>query len=102
MPTGRRRKPKHLAIKLRQIREDYLDLSQTQIAKYLGLPGTVKREKISAYENGEREPDLLTLLAYARAVEGLTIDHLVDDRMQLPEIRPATTRAPAKKSSRKK
>jgi predicted transcriptional regulator len=100
MPTGRRRKPKHLAGKLRKIREDYLHLSQTQIAKYLG--DRVKREKISAYETGEREPDLLTLLAYVRAVKGLTIDDLVDDNIKLPEILPAGTTASSKKSINKK
>jgi transcriptional regulator with XRE-family HTH domain len=102
MPTGRRRKPKHLAGKLRKIREDYLGMSQTQIAKHLGLPDRVKREKISAYETGEREPDLLTLLAYVRAVKGLTIDDLVDDNIKLPEILPAGTTASSKKSINKK
>jgi transcriptional regulator with XRE-family HTH domain len=38
---------------------------------------------VSAYELGTREPDLLTLLAYAR-VAGISTDVLIDDKLSLP------------------
>jgi transcriptional regulator with XRE-family HTH domain len=38
---------------------------------------------ISAYEHGTREPNLLTLLHYAR-LAGVSMDILVDDKLNLP------------------
>ncbi len=66
MGTGARRRPEHLAAKLREIREG-LGLSQGELVKRLGLSEHLRRGKISEFERGEREPDLLTLLAYADA-----------------------------------
>jgi transcriptional regulator with XRE-family HTH domain len=96
MASNTRRKPKNLASKLQKVRNG-LGLSQTEMVKLLGLPD---RAKVSAYELGKREPDLPTLLAYVRAVEGLTVEHLIDDDIKLPEILPAAK--PAKMPSRKK
>lgn len=90
MSTGIRRRPKHLAAKLLQIREG-LGLSQTTVIERLGLGAHLTRGKISNYERGEREPDLLTLLAYAEAA-GVCMDVLVDDRLKLPSKLPATPR----------
>ena len=38
---------------------------------------------ISAYEHGTREPNLLTLLRYARLVK-VNVEALIDDEMDLP------------------
>jgi hypothetical protein len=39
---------------------------------------------ISAYEHGTREPNLLTLLRYARLAK-VSMDVLVDDKLDLPK-----------------
>jgi transcriptional regulator with XRE-family HTH domain len=90
MGTGARRRPEHLAAKLREIREG-LGLSQGELVKRLGLSEHLRRGKISEFERGEREPDLLTLLAYADAA-GVCTDVLIDDRLKLPSRLPATPR----------
>ena len=38
---------------------------------------------ISAYERGTREPDLITLLRYAR-VARVNVERLIDDELDLP------------------
>jgi transcriptional regulator with XRE-family HTH domain len=45
---------------------------------------TVYPGNISRFEQGQREPPLLVLLAYAR-IAGVTIDMLVDDDLDLPD-----------------
>ena len=77
-----RPKPERLAEKLRQIRLT-LGLSQTEMLKRLGLEEGMKYARISEYEQGMREPSLLTLLAYAR-VAGVQMEVLADDEMELP------------------
>jgi transcriptional regulator with XRE-family HTH domain len=74
-----RRQPKKLARKLLTIRQR-LGVSQTEMAKLLKLE--ISYTAVSAYELGTREPDLLTLLQYAR-VAGISTDVLIDDRMKL-------------------
>jgi transcriptional regulator with XRE-family HTH domain len=49
----------------------------------LGLADELTRNKISAYELGEREPPLDVLLKYARCV-GVSTDVLIDDELDLP------------------
>lgn len=78
--THRRRQPKKLASKLLTIRES-LGLSQSEMARRLDLDQAYT--VISAYERGTREPDLITLLRYARAGK-TTVDRLVDDELDLP------------------
>jgi transcriptional regulator with XRE-family HTH domain len=73
-----RRQPKKLARKLLTIRQR-LGVSQTEMAKLLNLE--ISYTAVSAYELGTREPDLLTLLQYAR-VAGISTDVLIDDRMK--------------------
>ena len=75
-----RRKPKKLARKLLEIRQR-LGVSQTEMAKLLKLE--ISYTAVSAYELGTREPDLLTLLQYAR-VAGISTDLLIDDKLNLP------------------
>lgn len=70
-----RRKPKYLAAKLLFVRQ-IMGLSQSQLAAELNISSP----RISEYEHGTREPNLLTLLAYAR-LTGLLVDELVDDQI---------------------
>ena len=74
-----RRQPKKLARKLLAIRQK-LGVSQTEMAKLLKLE--ISYTAVSAYELGTREPDLLTLLQYAR-VAGISTDVLIDDRLNV-------------------
>jgi len=83
-----RPRPEHLASKLRQIRES-LGLSQTQMLVRLGFEDTMHYGRISQYENDEREPNLATLLAYARAA-GVHLEDIVDDNLALPSKLPGT------------
>ena len=76
-----RRKPKKLARKLLTIRQG-LGVSQTEMAKLLKLE--ISYTAVSAYELGTREPDLLTLLQYARLFE-VPMEVLVDDKLKLPD-----------------
>jgi transcriptional regulator with XRE-family HTH domain len=82
-----RPKPKRLAEKLRQIREA-LGLSQTEMLRSLGLEDEMRYARISEYETGQREPSLLTLLAYSRAA-GVHMEVLADDETDLPAKLPA-------------
>jgi transcriptional regulator with XRE-family HTH domain len=77
-----RPRPERLAGKLREIREK-LELSQTQMLVRLGLEDTMHYGRISQYENDEREPTLMTLLAYAR-VAAVHLEDIVDDDLDLP------------------
>lgn len=77
-----RPRPLRLASKLRQIREK-LELSQTQMLVRLGLEDSMHYGRISQYENDEREPTLMTLLAYAR-VAAVHLEDIVDDDLDLP------------------
>jgi transcriptional regulator with XRE-family HTH domain len=81
-----RPKPERLAEKLRQIRLG-LGLSQTEMLKRLGLEEGMSYARISEYEQGVREPSLLTLLEYSR-VAGIHMEILADDAMELPEKLP--------------
>jgi len=76
-----REKPKRLARKLLAIREQ-LGVSQTEMAKLLNLKKTYT--VISSYERGTGEPNLLTLLRYARLAR-VSMDVLVDDKLDLPK-----------------
>lgn len=78
--TRRRRQPKKLARKLLAIRER-LGLSQSEMARRLDLD--IAYTAISAYERGTREPDLITLLGYAKAGR-VTVERLIDDELDLP------------------
>ena len=77
-----RPRPQRLASKLREIREK-LELSQTQMLSRLGLEDSMHYGRISQYENDEREPTLMTLLAYAH-VAAVHLEDIVDDNLDLP------------------
>jgi len=77
-----RPKPERLAEKLLQIRLT-LGLSQSEMHRRLGVGEMIEFKRISDYELGNREPSLMVLLAYARAVN-VSTDVLIDDAMDLP------------------
>jgi transcriptional regulator with XRE-family HTH domain len=74
-----RPKPKYLAAKLLAIRER-LSLSQSDMARLLDCQLTSAR--VSEFEHGNREPNLLALLAYARLAE-IPLEKIVDDNLDL-------------------
>jgi transcriptional regulator with XRE-family HTH domain len=82
---NKRPRPERLGEKLRQIR-DAFDVAQPHMPARLGLhkmhPG-----RISEYERNEREPTLMTLLAYAD-LAGVHLEDIVNDRVDLPQRLP--------------
>lgn len=80
-------RPKRLGEKLREIRLS-LGLSQTEMLKRLGLEDAIWYTQISSYELGRRDPPLMILLLYARAVN-ISTDVLIDDELDLPEQLPS-------------
>ena len=83
MGRASRKRPKHLAKKLRQIRKS-LGLTQTQMLIKLGYSADKKefRSIISAYELGKREPDLIDLLNYSK-LGSVSVETLIDDSIEL-------------------
>jgi len=99
-----RPKPIRLAEKLLQIRRAY-ELSQNGMIRKLGLADELVQADVSAFELGTREPALPHLLQYARTA-GITVDVLIDDKLDLPGKLAADPKhgvvspAPAKKKKR--
>src|SRR5687767_8357817 len=90
MPKGARRRPMRLAEKLRHIRYR-LELTQEELKErieQLGFVSNLDRVDVSDFERGRRDPDVLTLLAYAR-LANVYLDVLVDDGLDLPEELPS-------------
>lgn len=96
-----RPKPLRLAEKLRQIRIQ-LGLSQTELLERMGLAGAMHYGRISEYEQGKREPSLMTLLAYARTA-AVHLEDIVADEFELPRKLPGKVnyRGITRKSSSK-
>jgi transcriptional regulator with XRE-family HTH domain len=82
MGTRARKKPRHLAKKLLAIRQ-HLGLSQSQIAKRLGFRTSYAR--VSEYESGTREPNLMVLLRYSE-IANVHMEALVNDRIDLDQF----------------
>jgi transcriptional regulator with XRE-family HTH domain len=85
MGRGRRGQPGRLSAKLLAIRER-LGLTQQALAGLLRAYAPdefVDASYVSQYEKGRREPSLLILLAYSQ-LTGLSVNVLIDDRMELP------------------
>jgi transcriptional regulator with XRE-family HTH domain len=76
---GRRKKPKRLAEKLLAIRSK-LEVSQSQLARLLGFDKGSAR--ISEFERGIREPDLMTLLKFSKLAR-VSLEVLADDALEL-------------------
>jgi transcriptional regulator with XRE-family HTH domain len=75
--------PKKLAKKLGQIRSK-LGLSQTEMVMALNYKTSpLRAAQISQFETGRREPPLMLLLAYARLAK-VSVESLIDDKMNLP------------------
>ena len=74
-----RRKPEKLPAKLLAIRQK-LEVSQSQMAQLLELETGYPR--ISEYEIGKREPDLIILLRYTKLAR-VSIDVLANDSLEL-------------------
>lgn len=94
-------KPKRLGQKIVKVRRQ-LGLSQNGLIKYLGLTEELFQGDISAFELGNRVPDLRTLLLLAKGV-GVFVDVLIDDELELPDKLPASPKSEGirrKKSSR--
>ena len=79
MGTASRAKPQQLAAKLLGIRRQF-GVSQSQMAKLLDFDKSVAR--ISEFETGVREPNLLVLLRYSKLAR-VSINVLVDDDLEL-------------------
>jgi|SRR6266496_1557836 len=90
MGRALRRRPVHLAEKLRTIRVS-LGLSQNGIIARLGLTDEIYQDYISAYERGIREPPLPVLLKYAR-LAGVCVDVMIDDDLKLPARLPGVAK----------
>lgn len=84
-------KPARLGEKVVEIRRQ-LGLSQNGLIRYLGLSDELFQGDISAYELGNRVPDLRTLLLLSRAA-GVFVDVLIDDSLNLPEKLPANPKS---------
>jgi transcriptional regulator with XRE-family HTH domain len=82
MGAKKRPRPKLAAAKLLMIREAY-NASQSQIANALNIK-TVAR--VSEYEHGVREANILMLLSYARLAH-IPLEYLVDDKFTLTQFR---------------
>ena len=97
-----RPKPLRLAEKLLHIRTA-LGLSQTEMLQRLGLSDAMHYGRISEYEQGKREPNLMTLLAYARTAS-VHLEDIVDDDLELPRKLPGNVnyRGLSRKSTRRK
>ena len=74
-----RKKTANLPAKLLAIREK-LGVSQSQLAKLLEIEDGTAR--VSEYEIGRREPNLITLLKYAKLAR-VSLDTLADDTREL-------------------
>jgi transcriptional regulator with XRE-family HTH domain len=81
-----RRTPARLPEKLREIRVK-LGLSQNEMIRRIGLESELTREQVSSFELGRRQPNLITLWAYANAAN-LYVDALILDSLDLPDALP--------------
>jgi transcriptional regulator with XRE-family HTH domain len=75
-------------MKLRYIREKLLNVTQAEMAKKLidfGAGQKLHSGYIADYENTrDREPSLLTLLAYSK-LTGISVNTLIDDELDIPD-----------------
>ena len=85
MGTQKRAQPELLAAKLLHIRKR-LGLSQPQMLRALKLKQNLSVGRISEYERGIREPNLIVLLHYARAAR-ISTDELIDDDIDVDALR---------------
>ena len=72
-------RPQRLGAKLRAVRH-HLGVSQTGMMQLLKINCCYGR--ISEFERGKRQPNILTILAYAK-LAGICMNDLVDDEAEL-------------------
>ena len=77
MARYKRKSPKKLAGKLREIRMR-LEMTQQEVADRLGTDAS----SISRFERGIREPSLLEILEYSY-MSGVAVEVLIDDKRSL-------------------
>jgi transcriptional regulator with XRE-family HTH domain len=77
----KKRTPVKLAQKLKKIRQ-HIGFSQDRLAEVIGRKDVSRRSRVHEWETGKSQPDLLSLLAYARLVD-ISTDVLIDDDMEL-------------------
>ena len=73
--------PKRLGGKLRAVRE-HKGWTLDQMAEAVGKTEPSRRTRVYEWEMGTRQPDLLTLMNYARLAE-VSTDVLIDDDLDL-------------------
>jgi transcriptional regulator with XRE-family HTH domain len=78
---NKRPRPARLAAKLLAIRR-HLGLSQVKMVMLLKTED-LSYHRISEYESGRREPNVMLLLQYARA-GNVSVESLIDDHLDLP------------------
>jgi transcriptional regulator with XRE-family HTH domain len=76
-----RPRPKHLAMKLFQIRLS-LGVSQGEMVRRLGVQALIDHTTISKYELDKNEPPLTILLAYSR-LAGIPVEQIINDELDL-------------------
>jgi len=77
MARYRRKSPKKLGSKMREIRLR-LGMTQEELARHLGTDSG----SISRFENSKRDPSLLEILEFSRYC-GVGIELLIDDKQNL-------------------
>ncbi len=85
MGTQKRTQPKLLPAKLLFIRKQ-LGLSQSQMLSALKLPWDYSIGRISEFELGHREPNLIVLLHYSKA-SGVLINAMADDGVKVDDLK---------------
>ena len=73
--------PERLGDKLRVIRE-HKGWTLDQMADAVGRTEASRRARVYEWEQGDREPDLLTIKAYAE-IAGVSTDVLIEDEARL-------------------
>jgi transcriptional regulator with XRE-family HTH domain len=61
---------------------DHKGWTLDRMAEAVGKAGVSRRTRVYEWERGDRQPDLSTLLAYARLVD-VSVEVLIDDEMDL-------------------
>lgn len=81
MARYKRKGPKQLAEKLREVRLR-LAMTQQQVADQIGSDAS----SVSRYERGVREPSLLEILKFSQ-MSGVGVETLIDDKKSLTKKR---------------